>query len=494
MSKTIHQVLSQILAKDLKGKNGRLTTSTENLGAIIDVALKAVEKGKDVYDTANTTKEHSLSQVASVASVEPRVIIEDTLKTQPQMGEFLMTLSNIFMGYYLQSIALTAPVRAASALGILDRLNPNRELLPTLPTKFYKQYNMPGFESFMHGYTLPNYKKELNKPLFISNEADSAESNKIVEKISETMDLLFEEGIVTPEQLNSIKSTWGNLREKFNDGKNLDYKQLGPEINKLYQEIDSIDAKNASPSITRHLNDLKGRAGLLINALRQNIQPGINNGLKMINDANNLAVGRWIDVSLFLGDRQVNIPVALRMRPMFAPQLIMRELVAYGDIKESWTERWYRFKSGELSFKDWMLQSDRIRHQKKLVALDKDGILMDMIKRRSTNFAAAMKTGQPSLGAASAMFIVNKDTMDYVQAMTGHSFENEDVRELFFAANSAMMLVVLDLRWERVITYTRGVKVSSDYAMKDFAKFGKGNGPDIMEIFKMYQMGAQPRF
>lgn len=494
MSKTIHQVLSQVLAKNLKGKNGRITTSTENLGAIIDVALKAVEKGKDLYDSSNTTKEHSLSQIASVASVEPRVIIEDTLKTQPQMGEIIMTLSNIFMGYYLQAINLTAPVRAASVLGILDRLNPNREFLPLLPTKFYKQYNIPGFESYMQGYTLPNYKKELGKPLHISKEEIVTDPNQIVDKINESIQVLQEEGIVTGEQLESILNTWNSLSDKFNYGKNLDFKQIAKEADLLNEELASIPTKNRTPEQLRRYNEIKARVGLLVSSLRQGTNANTGAALKMINEANNLAVGRWIDVSLFIGDRNVNVPVALRMRPMFAPQLIMRELVAYGDIKESWTERWHRFRAGELSFKDWMLQSDRIRHQKKLVALDKNGILMDMIKRRNTNFAAAMATGQPSLGAASAMIIVSKDTMDYVQAMTGHDFENEEIRELFFAANSAMMLIVLDLRWERVITYTRGVKISSDYSIKDFAKFGKGNGPDIMEIFKMYQMGAQPRF
>ena len=68
------------------------------------------------------------------------------------------------------------------------------------------------------------------------------------------------------------------------------------------------------------------------------------------------------------------------------------------------------------------------------------------------------------------------------------------LRELFFAANSAMMVVVVDDRWDRVTTYTRGVSVGSDYSIRDFAKFGKGDGPDIMEIFKAYQMGSAPRF
>ena len=265
------------------------------------------------------------------------------------------------------------------------------------------------------------------------------------------------------------------------------------ELNKKRQNL----VGNATEQLRRHLDTAKEQLAQMRANMPQGpkvSQQAMSQALKGLNEANNLAVGRWIQVTMTLQGHQVEIPVALRMRPMFAATIIMRELIAYGDIKESWSERWLRFKAGELSFKDWLLQSDRIRHQKKLVTLDKNGILMDMIKRRSKNFEAAVKSGQPSLGGASAMFIVSKDTMDYVQSVTGHNFDNEEIRELFFAANSAMMVVVVDDRWDRITTYTRGVSVGSDYSIRDFAKFGKGDGPDIMEIFKAYQMGSAPRF
>lgn len=551
MSKSIHQILNQVMAKNLKGANGRLSASAESLGGIMLVADQIIQASKAAGKKMDSTKEHSLSEVSSAANIEPRIIIEENLKTHPQMSAFMMTLSNVFMGYYLQSLQLTGNVDAATPMGILDRLNPNRGDVFD-PKKF-------GLEEHQYllknSYTLPNFKRKL--PKWVATEAFKPVAGAADFVIEKYLKALEEEG--TPaEEINALREMFARYTSAEQQARNPDdiraAKEAVEQQERLIAELQTQVTKVEEASLhrkTEELKDLKAQrdalqnrtgedgydkvqvdkeldelnkkiaekeASLLNNTstelkrqldvakeqlaqLKANMPQGpkvsqqaMSQALKGLNEANNLAVGRWIQVTLTLQGHQVEIPVALRMRPMFAATIIMRELIAYGDIKESWSERWLRFKAGELSFKDWLLQSDRIRHQKKLVTLDKNGILMDMIKRRSKNFEAAVKSGQPSLGGAAAMFIVSKDTMDYVQSVTGHNFDNEEIRELFFAANSAMMVVVVDDRWDRVTTYTRGVSVGSDYSIRDFAKFGKGDGPDIMEIFKAYQMGSAPRF
>lgn len=551
MSKSIHQILNQVMAKNLKGANGRLSASAESLGGIMLVADQIIQASKAAGKKMDSTKEHSLSEVSSAANIEPRIIIEENLKAHPQMSAFMMTLSNVFMGYYLQSLQLTGNVDAATPMGILDRLNPNRGDVFD-PKKFgleEHQYLMK------NSYTLPNFKRKL--PKWVATEAFKPVAGAADFVIEKYLKALEEEG--TPvEEINALREMFARYTSAEQQARNPDdiraakeaveqqerlIEQLQTQINTVEEaslhrkteelkdlkaqrdalqnrtgedgydkvqvdkELDELNKKiaekeasllnNTSTELKRQLDVAKEQLAQLKANMPQGpkvSQQAMSQALKGLNDANNLAVGRWIQVTLTLQGHQVEIPVALRMRPMFAATIIMRELIAYGDIKESWSERWLRFKAGELSFKDWLLQSDRIRHQKKLVTLDKNGILMDMIKRRSKNFEAAVKSGQPSLGGAAAMFIVSKDTMDYVQSVTGHNFDNEEIRELFFAANSAMMVVVVDDRWDRVTTYTRGVSVGSDYSIRDFAKFGKGDGPDIMEIFKAYQMGSAPRF
>lgn len=568
MSKTIYQVLDRVMAKDLKGKNGRMSVANEDLGGIIMVAnslLKAANKAEKANDLV---KETSLSQVTEAANLEPRIIIEESLKTHPMMGQFMMTLSNIFMGYYLQALQLTANVEAATPMGVLERLNPNRSGDTLIYTKAKGKLGMEEHQVMLStGYVLPNFKKPATR--FVALEAfDPVDAGfaMFYKGMGRYIDELEKEGETSPERIAKLRQ---DLKEMSDTNRQManakddqllarrlldqqlelvekakesmakvseDSRQKVIELSRTEKQITEVNSKlrniKDTPENQEMINQLKEELRQnedKAQVLRENIetQRGLYDGLtkslderrkqveqmqkdfvnapivdsqavrtalKGLNEANNLAIGRWIEVTMSLQGRQVTVPVAVRMRPMFAATIIMRELVAYGDIKESWNERWARFKSGELSFKDWLLQSDRIRHQKKLVALDKNGVLMDMIKRRSQNFKAALASGQPSLGGASAMFIVSKETMDYVQALTGHNFDNAEIRELFFAANSAMVVVVIDDRWDRVTIYTRGVSVGSDYSTKDFAKFGKGDGPDIMEIFKAYQMGSAPRF
>lgn len=498
MSKSIHQILNQVMAKNLKGANGRLSASAESLGGIMLVADQIIQASKAAGKKMDSTKEHSLSEVSSAANIEPRIIIEENLKTHPQMSAFMMTLSNVFMGYYLQSLSLTASVDAATPMGILDRLNPNRGDVFD-PKKF-------GLEEHQYllknSYTLPNFKRKL--PKWVATEAFKPATDALNNMVEMYLKALEEEG-TAPEEIAALREMFARYLspEQQVDPDNIPAAKANLERKEAeVKQIREALVQHAGNSVAvEKLKTLLEQEEENLKQLKANMPKGpkvsqqaMSQALKGLNEANNLAVGRWIQVTLTLQGHEVEIPVALRMRPMFAATIIMRELIAYGDIKESWSERWLRFKAGELSFKDWLLQSDRIRHQKKLVTLDKNGILMDMIKRRSKNFEAAVKSGQPSLGGAAAMFIVSKDTMDYVQSVTGHNFDNEEIRELFFAANSAMMVVVVDDRWDRVTTYTRGVSVGSDYSIRDFAKFGKGDGPDIMEIFKAYQMGSAPRF
>ena len=228
---------------------------------------------------------------------------------------------------------------------------------------------------------------------------------------------------------------------------------------------------------------------------KEKIHYNVSSGLKNIQEADNLAVGRLVQVKLTQNDQTYEVPVAVRVRPMFVPKPIMRELVALGDVKQSWSERWHKMRSGEISFiSDWIFQSDVINHKRKLLALDKQGLYRELINRRKNNKLAALTTGHVSLGSASSFIVISAQTAREVELSTGQSLTNADFRTKVFGENSAMMILIVDTEWERVITYTRGISGGVDYSFKDFEGFGKGNGPDITEIMKAYALGNNPRF
>lgn len=429
---TLSQIVGKVQALQLKGKKYEVV-GMESVLSVTD-SINAIGQAIDAYDTAKTlTGETSFSEFTRAANLEPRVMVEDTLKTLPQLPKFLMGLTNIYTAYYLQAISLTATINDVSVISILDKFNPNREaslskLLKNINTaKKDKTSSYAKFSKESYAYVLPNYNNYGTVPV--------------------------------------------NMQ-----------KALEADVAKLVEAKDEADAEEKAKKAKEELE-------------KEKIHYNVSSGLKNIQEADNLAVGRLVQVKLTQNDQSYEVPVAVRVRPMFVPKPIMRELVALGDVKESWSERWHKMRSGEISFiSDWIFQSDVINHKRKLLALDKQGLYRELINRRKNNKLAALTSGHVSLGSASSFIVISAQTAREVELTTGQSLTNAAFRTKVFGENSAMMILIVDTEWERVVTYTRGINGGVDYSFKDFEGFGKGNGPDITEIMKAYALGNNPRF
>ena len=429
---TLSQIVGKVQALQLKGKKYEVV-GMESIISATD-SINAIGQVIDAYDTAKTlTGETSFSEFTRAANLEPRVMVEDTLKTLPQLPKFLMGLTNIYTAYYLQAISLTATINDVSVISILDKFNPNREaslskLLKNINTaKKDKTSSYAKFSKESYAYVLPNYNNYGTVPV--------------------------------------------NMQ-----------KALEADVAKLVEAKDEADAEEKAKKAKEDLE-------------KEKIHYNVSSGLKNIQEADNLAVGRLVQVKLTQNDQSYEVPVAVRVRPMFVPKPIMRELVALGDVKESWSERWHKMRSGEISFiSDWIFQSDVINHKRKLLALDKQGLYRELINRRKNNKLAALTSGHVSLGSASSFIVISAQTAREVELTTGQSLTNAAFRTKVFGENSAMMILIVDTEWERVVTYTRGISGGVDYSFKDFEGFGKGNGPDITEIMKAYALGNNPRF
>ena len=429
---TLSQIVGKVQALQLKGKKYEVVGMESVLSATD--SLNAISKAIDAYDTAKALSgETSFSEFTRAANLEPRVMVEDTLKTLPQLPKFLMGLTNIYTAYYLQAISLTATINDISVISILDKFNPNRDaslsrLLKNINTaKKDKTSSYAKFSKESYAYVLPNY------------------------------------------------NNYGTVPVKMQ-------KSLEAEVAKLIEAKNAEDAKTKEQQAKEELE-------------KEKIHYNVSSGLKNIQEADNLAVGRLVQVKLTQNDQSYEVPVAVRVRPMFVPKLIMRELVALGDVKESWSERWHKMRSGEISLvSDWIFQSDVINHKRKLLALDKQGLYRELINRRKNNKLAALTTGHVSLGSASSFIVISAQTAREVELTSGQSLTDAAFRAKVFGENSAMMILIVDTEWERVVTYTRGISGGVDYSFKDFEGFGKGNGPDITEIMKAYALGNNPRF
>lgn len=420
----------------------------------------------DTWEAAGAlTGETSLSEFTKVANLEPRVMVEDTLITLPNLEKILLGLTNLYSAYYLQSISLNGSVNGVSAISVLDRFSPSREASMSKLIRHMQNTSAKpkqtlygklaaAFSKESYQFVLPNYKED-TPPVYSAVEA--AQSL---------------EGL-PPHLAAKLAREQGSSTTSAAEPNN----PLKDQYNKLKDANDLISERH---KVGEHQRGLGGQI----------------KGLKNIQDVDNLAVGRLIEVDLNIDGRLLHIPVSVRVRPMSVPQPIMKELVSLGDIRNSWKERWHRMRSGELSLiGDWIFQSDVIRHKRKLMALDRKGLYRELVKRRKDNKQAAIASGQVSIGAASAFILISERTAREVEMELGQPLSNPEFRKRVFGENSAMMILIFDTEWERIRGYTRGIDGEVNYSFKSFENIGsKAGGPDISEIMKAYTMGSNPRF
>lgn len=429
---TIHEIICKMHSRQLL----RNELSQESVAGVAGYIFDIIgDLGKTIWEktSAPIKPENSLSEFTRTTNIEPRVMIEDSLVSLPNMKSTMMFLTNLYAAYYLQAVTISSAVGKVSVVGVLDKFNPHRNPYDSLVGS--------ANESYMEvGYVLPNYKK----PVTMKQAARYA-------KLALEADIVKAEG-----ESEGAGAPDGNTDANNSGNKNAEHQVNTPV---------KYDSKS------------------------------IKENLKMINDANNLAVGRLINVDVMLdANAVISVPVSIRMRPMSVPKLIMNELVSLGDVRQSYTERWHKWRSGEISAMDWIFMLDIIEHRRKLMALDKQGLYKEILKRRADNKVASAASGKASIGAASAFIIITKNTADQVEARMGTSLDNDSFRDRVFAENSAMMILVFDQEWERVTAYTRGIKGSANYSYKDIENLSKGDGPNITEIMKAYTEQKTPRF
>ncbi len=93
---------------------------------ITDTGNQAIAKAIDLFRSARST---DLIQYTRVGRVEPITIVDAPLATMEETPKILQSLSSIFSGLYLQAAAISVNVGKVNTIRLLDKLNPNRDVI-----------------------------------------------------------------------------------------------------------------------------------------------------------------------------------------------------------------------------------------------------------------------------------------------------------------------------------------------------------------------------
>lgn len=236
------------------------------------------------------------------------------------------------------------------------------------------------------------------------------------------------------------------------------------------------------------------RAKDMQGSLNGKVDP-MDKAIKVASEATNLAVGKILEVNIESNGSKGRFPVAVRLATSVVDTDVLIHILGSSGHDNSFSERRHRWKAGDLQFwRDIVFCQDLIDEQRKLLLKDKSGVMAELNRRRSMNAAAAISTGTPSIGSASALVVLDRESAIELERRNLGSFNDIKFRNKIFHASMTMLMVVVDRDREVVTIYTRDIQLPTRHSVRELKSSNKGGGTDVGEILKAYRLGQSPVF
>ena len=387
----------------------------------------------------------SLSEYTRMARVCPRVLIEEGLRGLPYIGELLHTNCNIFAGYYLTAVSMMADINGVSVLERLERLNPDRDPVRYTVHKFGKtQFGTEDYQD-----------SSLSVESFATGLPTKAKQQRMV-------------------ALESM--AWDDSRGRY-----------------VRASVLAASLEAAGPKDSSKPDEKDGKKGEGKDSRQIEVGNRARDAIVSVNENNNLGVGKILEVSLTNRGETISIPVTLTLAVGTTDSESLSHILGLWKRDYKFKERWHGMRSGELKFwREFVFMQDIIENQRKALIRDKSGYLSSMMAQSTKNTAAAAISGSASVATASSTIMVSAETARQIELECGFKFDDYGSRQRVFESTFAMLLFVVDTEWEMVKIYHRGIEHPTRLTIKELKSAGKGNGPDIAEILKAYQLGRAP--
>lgn len=503
-----------------------------------NLGISAIRRVTDLWRGA---KADSLIDYTQVARVEPIVLIDADCLYLDMLPEVQQSLLSIFAGYYLQAVALSATVGRVEVRKHLDKLNPNRNPVDSgahaggewlLATESYK-FRLPvpnegrrlALESNGNGngngggggnpyiHEKEQREREAHEWKRDQNDRgwlDNARAGRDEGRSDRKLDLDHSNYMLKRAEHESDQDYKARQdefqREKFNfDRTTIEAK------GKLDQA--KFDKDVADTQRTYELNREKfGHEKAMSIAMKELQEKGLQlnrekfeyekdtssfgfgkDTFSTLKELANLSVGKQFAVEITDGGHTASIPVSIRLMASSMPTANLVHILSLGSQDKTVKERYHKWKSGRLEFiKDLVLCQDLIDAHRKNLMEDTDGIYTNLVKRSRNNGLATLASGNPSIATASNMVIMSSDSAAKLELEVNGKLDDFKTREKIFKETYLMIVVVIDKQWERVTFYHRGMHERTEAGMRDLKAANKGNGPDVSEILKAYQVGHSP--
>ena len=457
-------------------------------------ALNTIIGAGKIYKTYNQAvpfmKDTDLISLTHGSRVEPLTIVGSDCVHLEYLPDVLQSLLSIFSGYYLQAVAMTTQINGVSVTRLLDKLNPNRKV----DTNGLILTALDSAASAANKYASESHSDWRMSSIAYKHRLPTTKN---------VVAMAFEQENVD-QGMNARDQYWAdkNTREQemhdanYNRAIDEDERKQHDAINKSIKAGQDTEKHEAAMREAKRKED----EAKLAKTPQKPYTQITNDAVKSVRELTDLSVGKMINIEVGGGrdteGRNIpsaSIPISVRLMVNNISNNSLVQLLASGSMDNSLQERYHQWRAGRIEFvRDLVFCQDLIDEWRKAMVHDSSGVQQEILRRVNNAKMAGLANKNPSLNVASNLYVISEVTAAEIEHKLGGKLQNPHTRAKLFDSGYAMIVVVIDRKYEMITFYHRGISTSTTVRLRDIKMSNKGSGPDIGDILKAYQLGSAP--
>lgn len=262
--------------------------------------------------------------------------------------------------------------------------------------------------------------------------------------------------------------------------------------------LDFDGGLNPYAGLSRGLENFGAEMGgvdVRLNTGRNNQSGTVSDFNSIVKDAVNLSVGKVIKLDVREGDKTAAVPITIRLRTgIMEPQPLQALISADSRGKEGFFTQLKGLSAGQKSFwRDLMFQKTLVDEHRDALLRDTTGMYKERIVTTRKNRLSGVLSLNPSIANFSSIYVIAQDTLDSLAAYKRIDFSRPKVRKQIFETLGAILIVVVNTRWETVTFWRHSIDepVESTYSQitKEFTNPKEVN---MSEMFRTMGLFANP--
>lgn len=408
-----------------------------------------VTAGK-VIDGIRSGSAKSYVDYTRPSRVEPNLVVDSSLLFYEHTPVVTQSLHSAFSAYYLLAWnMLQASIDNIAVARHLDKLNPNRSVRDSAIDSAGAVWMMSN-ENFDYSYKLPKF------------------------------------GIP-----HSLEANNNDRRNNVVDEDNV----MDDFMEDAEKRVDKVVRRAVGDAAEGVKNDLK-KVIKADNNEKNLMEPGglVSRSTEVIKEASNLSVGKILEVQISNSGQSKTIPIMIRLNASVMVPGLLAELLTTGNIDNSVSTRWVKYRSGQINFVDLLTARDLNKQHKKNLMQDKTGVYTALASQRRNNKISGLLSLNPSVANSTNLIVTTTETIKKVEMELGGRFDDFRLRQKLFDETGLFIVAVVDQEYDRVKFYTTDIPTSSDLSIRECNASNKKEGASITDILKAYQLGNAPGF